>query len=71
MPNLFIIDLQAFFFRILFGVSVSTLELARLNVYATEFTRARAAAAQLFILIDRKSKINPHDAAGLRPVCQL
>jgi ATP-binding cassette subfamily B (MDR/TAP) protein 1 len=32
-----------------------------------DFTRATAAAAQLFALIDRKSKINPFNTSGKRP----
>lgn len=33
-----------------------------------DFTRATAAAARLFALIDRKSTINPFDTGGKRPV---
>lgn len=32
-----------------------------------DFTRATTAAAKLFSLIDRKSKINPFDTSGKQP----
>lgn len=35
--------------------------------YTISFNRAATAAAQLFILIDRKSQINPFDESGERP----
>lgn len=46
---------------------IAAISLTSLAPYSIEFTRASAAAAQMFTLIDRESEINPFDESGEQP----
>lgn len=52
---------------VLLSVAIAAISLTSLAPYSIEFTRAAAAAEQLFSLIDRQSAINPFDEAGTAP----
>ncbi|KAJ2985070.1 hypothetical protein NUW58_g5730 [Xylaria curta] len=54
-------------FTVLLSVIVAATSLTSTAPYLVEFTRAAAAAAELFKLIDRKSKIDPMDTSGEQP----
>lgn len=54
-------------FTVLLCVVIAALSITQLAPYSIEFTRAASAAAQLFILIDRKTAIDPFDSAGEEP----
>ncbi|KAK1982269.1 ABC transporter [Colletotrichum cereale] len=54
-------------FTVLLSVTVAALSITQLAPYSIEFTRAASGAAQLFLLIDRKSTIDPFDPSGDQP----
>ncbi|KAH5276208.1 hypothetical protein HBI71_036660 [Parastagonospora nodorum] len=54
-------------FTVLLSVVIAALSITQLAPYSIEFTRAASAAAQLFILIDRQTAIDPFDASGEQP----
>ncbi|KAK1963894.1 ABC transporter [Colletotrichum sublineola] len=54
-------------FTVLLSVTVAAISITQLAPYCIEFTRAASGAAQLFLLIDRKSTIDPFDASGDQP----
>ncbi|KAL8387003.1 hypothetical protein RB595_010231 [Gaeumannomyces hyphopodioides] len=54
-------------FTVLLSVVIAAISLTQMAPYSIEFTRAASAAAQLFALIDRQSKIDPLDPSGERP----
>ncbi|KAK3192192.1 hypothetical protein K4F52_001822 [Lecanicillium sp. MT-2017a] len=54
-------------FTVLLSVVIAAISLTALAPYSIEFTRAAAAAEQMFALIDRDSKINPFDESGEQP----
>lgn len=55
------------FDSVLLSVVIAAISLTALAPYSIEFTRAAAAAEQMFALIDRDSKINPFDESGEQP----
>ena len=54
-------------FTVLLSVVIGSISLTMIAPYSIEFTRAAAAAAQLFVLIDRQSEIDPFDETGEKP----
>ncbi|RAR13779.1 Leptomycin B resistance protein pmd1 [Stemphylium lycopersici] len=54
-------------FVVLLSLIIAATSLTTLAPYMVDFTRATAAAAKLFALIDRKSKINPFEKDGKQP----
>jgi ATP-binding cassette subfamily B (MDR/TAP) protein 1 len=54
-------------FTVLLSVVIAAISITQLTPYSIEFTRAASAAAQLFILIDRKTAIDPFDPSGEQP----
>jgi ATP-binding cassette subfamily B (MDR/TAP) protein 1 len=54
-------------FTVLLSVVIAAISITQLAPYSIEFTRAASAAAQLFILIDRKTAIDPFDPSGEQP----
>lgn len=54
-------------FTVLLSVVIAALSITQLAPHSIEFTRAASAAAQLFILIDRKTTIDPFDPSGEQP----
>ncbi|KAI6781629.1 Leptomycin B resistance protein-like protein [Emericellopsis cladophorae] len=54
-------------FTVLLSVVIGALSLTMLAPYSIDFTRAASGAAQLFVLIDRPSQINPFNEAGEAP----
>ncbi|KAG9378441.1 lipid A export ATP-binding/permease protein msbA [Pyrenophora tritici-repentis] len=54
-------------FTVLLSVVIAALSITQLAPHSIEFTRAASAAAQLFILIDRKTTIDPFDLSGEQP----
>jgi ATP-binding cassette subfamily B (MDR/TAP) protein 1 len=52
---------------VLFSITIGSINITMLAPYSIEFTRAAAAAASLFKLIDRDSAINPFDKSGEQP----
>ncbi|KAJ6438239.1 multidrug resistance protein [Purpureocillium lavendulum] len=61
------IDSSGEIFTVLLSVVIGAISLTLLAPYSIEFTRAAAAAAQLFSLIDRTSAIDPLDPSGEQP----
>ncbi|KAF2010914.1 multidrug resistance protein [Aaosphaeria arxii CBS 175.79] len=55
-------------FTVLLSVIIAATSLTTLAPYSIDFTRATAAAAKLFDLIDRKSQIDPFNTNGKQPV---
>ncbi|KAH8721050.1 Leptomycin B resistance protein pmd1 [Beauveria bassiana] len=54
-------------FTVLLSVVIAAISLTNLAPYLIEFTRAATGASQMFVLIDRKSKIDAFAAAGEKP----
>ena len=54
-------------FTVLLSVVIAAINLTMLAPYSIEFTRAATGAAKLFVLIDRKSDIDPFSDAGEEP----
>lgn len=54
-------------FTVLLSVVIAAINLTMLAPYSIEFTRAATGAAKLFVLIDRKSDIDPFSDAGDEP----
>ncbi|KAH8724990.1 lipid A export ATP-binding/permease protein msbA [Phaeosphaeriaceae sp. PMI808] len=54
-------------FTVLLSVVIAALSITQLAPYSIEFTRAASAAAQLFVLIDRQTAIDPLDPSGEQP----
>ncbi|CAI6338747.1 unnamed protein product [Periconia digitata] len=54
-------------FTVLLSVVIAALSITQLAPYSIEFTRAASAAAQLFVLIDRKTEIDPFEPSGKQP----
>jgi ATP-binding cassette, subfamily B (MDR/TAP), member 1 len=54
-------------FTVLMSVVIAALSITQLAPYSIEFTRAASAAAQLFVLIDRNTAIDPLDPSGEQP----
>jgi len=54
-------------FTVILSVVIAALSLTQLAPYSVDFTRAASAAAQLFVLIDRKSAIDPLSPEGVQP----
>ncbi|KAK2026093.1 ABC transporter [Colletotrichum zoysiae] len=54
-------------FTVLLSVTVAAISITQLAPYCIEFTRAASGAVQLFLLIDRKSSIDPFDPSGDQP----
>ncbi|KAF2727117.1 P-loop containing nucleoside triphosphate hydrolase protein [Polyplosphaeria fusca] len=54
-------------FTVLLSVVIAALSITQLAPYSIEFTRAASAAAQLFVLIDRSTAIDPLDSSGEQP----
>ncbi|KAK1589944.1 ABC transporter [Colletotrichum navitas] len=54
-------------FTVLLSVTVAAISITQLAPYCIEFTRAASGAVQLFLLIDRKSAIDPFDPSGDQP----
>lgn len=52
---------------VLLSVVIAAISLTMLAPYSIDFTRAGTAAAQLFVLIDRKSDIDPFATTGDQP----
>ena len=52
------------FKRVLMSVTVAASSLTAMVPYFIDFTRAASAAAELFTLIDRKSKVDILDVSG-------
>ncbi|VUC31530.1 unnamed protein product [Clonostachys rosea] len=61
------IDSAGDIFTVLLSVIIAATSLTVLAPYSVDFTRASAAAAKLFELIDRKSDIDPFNTAGEMP----
>lgn len=61
------IDTPGDIFTVLLSVVIASVNLTMLAPYSIEFTRAATAAAQLFVLIDRQSDIDPFDKGGEKP----
>ncbi|KAL4807899.1 P-loop containing nucleoside triphosphate hydrolase protein [Aspergillus unguis] len=61
------IDTAGDIFTVLLSVIIAAINLTMLAPYSVDFTRAASAAAQLFKVIDRYSKINPYNKDGLQP----
>lgn len=49
------------------SVVVAASSFSMVAPYSVSFSRAASAAAQLFVLIDRKSEINPFEESGDKP----
>ena len=43
-------------------------EIGRVNAFAPDYSKAKVAAAKLFALFDRESRIDPFDPNGKKPV---
>jgi ATP-binding cassette subfamily B (MDR/TAP) protein 1 len=54
-------------FTVLLSVVIAALSITQLAPYSIEFTRAASAAAQLFVLIDRETAIDPFEPSGEQP----
>ncbi|CAI6093215.1 unnamed protein product [Clonostachys chloroleuca] len=54
-------------FTVLMAVTLGSINITMLAPHSIDFTRAAAAAGQLFVLIDRQSDINPLDKSGEQP----
>ncbi|KAH6984745.1 P-loop containing nucleoside triphosphate hydrolase protein [Ilyonectria sp. MPI-CAGE-AT-0026] len=54
-------------FTVLFSVIIAASTLNSIVPHMVTFSRAATAAAELFVLIDRKSEINPFDESGDKP----
>ncbi|CAH0022205.1 unnamed protein product [Clonostachys rhizophaga] len=54
-------------FTVLFSVTIASSTLSSIAPHTVNFTRAGAAAAELFEVIDRQSEINPFDDSGSKP----
>ncbi|KAJ5401254.1 uncharacterized protein N7487_007150 [Penicillium crustosum] len=54
-------------FIVLMSVIVAAISLTSIMPYLIDFVRAASAAAELFRLMDRKSRIDPFDDSGERP----
>ncbi|EJP62955.1 ABC transporter [Beauveria bassiana ARSEF 2860] len=54
-------------FTVLLSVVIAAISLTNLAPYLIEFTRAATGASQMFVLIDRKSKIDAFATAGEKP----
>ncbi|KAE8353703.1 P-loop containing nucleoside triphosphate hydrolase protein [Aspergillus coremiiformis] len=54
-------------FTVLFSVTIAAGTISTIAPHMMTFTRAASAAAELFILIDRESQINPLDESGDKP----
>lgn len=54
-------------FSVLLSVVIAAVSLTALAPYSIDFTRASAAAAQMFELIDRQSDIDPFSEEGEQP----
>uniref|UniRef100_A0A0B7KAB3 Leptomycin B resistance protein pmd1 n=1 Tax=Bionectria ochroleuca TaxID=29856 RepID=A0A0B7KAB3_BIOOC len=54
-------------FTVLFSVTIASSTLSSIAPHTVNFTRAGAAAAELFEVIDRQSEINPFDESGAKP----
>ncbi|OTB18178.1 hypothetical protein K445DRAFT_314988 [Daldinia sp. EC12] len=61
------IDEEGDLFTVLMSVIVAAISLTSIAPYMIDFTRAAAAAAELFRLIDRTSAIDPFDQRGEHP----
>ncbi|KAL4883180.1 P-loop containing nucleoside triphosphate hydrolase protein [Aspergillus karnatakaensis] len=61
------IDSAGDIFIVLLSVVIAAVNLTMLAPYSIDFSRAASAAAQLFVLIDRESAINPYNTDGLQP----
>ncbi|KAL5341025.1 P-loop containing nucleoside triphosphate hydrolase protein [Aspergillus crustosus] len=61
------IDSAGDIFIVLLSVVIAAINLTQLAPYAIDFSRAASAAAQLFMLIDRESAINPYNTDGRQP----
>ncbi|EUC38190.1 hypothetical protein COCCADRAFT_997 [Bipolaris zeicola 26-R-13] len=54
-------------FTVLMSVVIAALSITQLAPHSIEFTRAASAAAQLYVVIDRKTAIDPMDPSGEVP----
>lgn len=50
------------------AISSGAVELGRINAFAADYTKAKISASKLFALFERKSKVDPTDKSGERPV---
>ena len=50
------------------AIANGAVELGRINAFAADYTKAKVSAAKLFGLFERKSKVDPTDETGERPV---
>jgi ATP-binding cassette subfamily B (MDR/TAP) protein 1 len=54
-------------FTVLLSVVIAAISITQLAPYSIEFTRAASSAAQLFVLIDRETAIDPFGPSGEQP----
>ena len=50
------------------AVCAGGVEIGRVNAFAPDYSKAKVAAAKLFLLFDRKPMIDPTDPNGQKPV---
>ncbi|KAL5863141.1 hypothetical protein ACOSQ3_000655 [Xanthoceras sorbifolium] len=54
-------------FRVFFALTMAALGISQSSSIAPDSTKAKNAAASIFAIIDRKSKIDPSDESGMTP----
>ncbi|CAI9781044.1 unnamed protein product [Fraxinus pennsylvanica] len=52
-------------FRVFFALTMAAIAISQSSSFAPDSSKAKAAAASIFAMLDRKSKIDPSDEAGM------
>ncbi|KAK8693709.1 hypothetical protein V6N13_071280 [Hibiscus sabdariffa] len=52
-------------FQVFFALTISSLAISQSSTFGSNFNKAKTAAASIFAIIDRKSKIDPGDESGV------
>ncbi|CAA2959745.1 ABC transporter B family member 11-like [Olea europaea subsp. europaea] len=52
-------------FLVFFALAMATISISRLSSFAPDSSKAKTPAASIFAMLDRKSKIDPSDEAGM------
>ncbi|KAL7124849.1 hypothetical protein ABFS83_14G076500 [Erythranthe nasuta] len=51
-------------FRVFFALTMAAMAISQSSAFAPDSTKAKSAAASIFAILDRESKINPSDVSG-------
>ncbi|XP_031111349.1 ABC transporter B family member 4-like [Ipomoea triloba] len=54
-------------FRVFFALTMAAMAISQSSSFAPDSSKARSAAASIFAILDRKSKIDPSDESGMTP----